>query len=73
MTQQRWLMLLIMKAASWGSVFQEHSQAFTEQRLDIRRMLAAMPDDLRQTYQALSKKTAFPRLPFSWAYPHDYV
>lgn len=41
----------------WGSVFQEHSQAFAEQRLDIRRMLSAMPDDLRQTYQALSENS----------------
>lgn len=41
----------------WGSVFQEHSQAFAEQRLDIRRMLVTMPDDLRQTYQALSENS----------------
>jgi RNA polymerase sigma factor (sigma-70 family) len=41
----------------WGSVFQEHSQTFAEQKLDIRRMLTAMPDDLRQTYQALSENS----------------
>lgn len=41
----------------WGSVFQEQSQAFAEERLDIRRMLITMPEDLQKTYQALSENS----------------
>ena len=52
----------------WGSVFQSIAGGFfAEQRLDIRRMLSAMPDDLRQTYQALSENSVSGRNP-SWAF-----
>ncbi len=39
----------------WGDVFREESQHFAEHRMDVGRMLAAMPDDLRQTYNLLSE------------------
>lgn len=42
----------------WGDVFQGQSQRVAEQAMDIQRMLAAMPEDLRQTYQALSEHNA---------------
>jgi len=39
----------------WGDVFHGQSQAVAEQAMDIRRMLAAMPEDLQQTYRVLSE------------------
>lgn len=41
--------------ALWGDVFHSQSQAVAEQALDIQRMLATMPKDLRQAYQVLSE------------------
>ncbi|AGH98966.1 sigma-70 family RNA polymerase sigma factor [Micavibrio aeruginosavorus] len=38
----------------WGDVFLGQSQRVAEQQMDIRRMLAAMPGDLRETYRILS-------------------
>lgn len=39
----------------WGNVFHGHSQRVAEQLIDIRRMLAAMPEDVRETYRILSE------------------
>lgn len=39
----------------WGDVFHDQSQDVVEQAMDIQRMLAAMPEDLRQTYRVLSE------------------
>lgn len=39
----------------WGDVFHAQSQIFAEHKMDVGRMLAVMPDDLRQTYRLLSE------------------
>ncbi len=37
----------------WGDVFGMHSHAMAEQSIDTQKLLAELPDDLRQTYRLL--------------------